>query len=88
MRKKWVFYVLFFTVLVVGFYFTLASIIPGYADKKFPSLNYVKPFTFTNQDGQQVTEKDVLGKVYVAEYFFYHMPQHLSKDEYQYAQNL
>ena len=70
MRKKWVFYVLFFTVLVVGFYFTLASIIPGYADKKFPSLNYVKPFTFTNQDGQQVTEKDVLGKVYVAEYFF------------------
>jgi protein SCO1/2 len=70
MRKKWIFYVVFFTLLVVGFYFTLARIIPGYADKKFPSLNYVQPFSFTNQDGGQVTQQDVLGKVYVAEYFF------------------
>lgn len=70
MRRKWVFYVVFFTVLVVGFYFTLAHIIPGYADKKFPSLNYVQPFSFTNQDGQQVTQQDVLGKVHVVEYFF------------------
>jgi protein SCO1 len=70
MKKKWLFYVVFFTVLVVGFYFTLARVIPGYADKKFISLNYVQPFSFTNQDGQQITQQDVLGKVYVAEYFF------------------
>ena len=70
MRKKWIFYVVFFTLLVVGFYFTIARVIPGYADKKFQSLNYVQPFTFTNQDGKQVTQQDVLGKVYVAEYFF------------------
>lgn len=70
MRKKWIFYVAFFTVLVVGFYFTLARVIPGYADKKFQSLNYVQPFNFVNQDGKQVTQQDVLGKVYVAEYFF------------------
>jgi len=70
MRKKWIFYIVFFALLVVGFYFTLARIIPGYGDKKFPSLNYVQPFTFTNQDGELVTQQDVLGKVYVAEYFF------------------
>lgn len=70
MRKKWVFYVVFFTVLVVGFYFTLAKVIPGYSNKKFQFLNYVQPFTFINQDGKQVTQEDVRGKVYVVEYFF------------------
>ena len=70
MRKKWIFYLVFFAVLVVGFYFTIARVIPGYADQKFPSLNFVQPFTFTNQDGELVTQQDVLGKVYVAEYFF------------------
>jgi protein SCO1/2 len=70
MRRKWIFYVGFFAVLVVGFYFTMAKVIPGYADKKFQVLNYVQPFSFTNQDGQQFTQRDVLGKVYVAEYFF------------------
>lgn len=60
----------FFTVLVVGFYFTLAKLIPGYTNKKFPFLNYVQPFSFINQDGQQVTQEDMMGKVYVVEYFF------------------
>ena len=70
MRRKWVFYIGFFTLLVVAFYFTMAKIIPGYSDKKFQVLNYVQPFSFTNQDSQQVTQDYVLGKVYVAEYFF------------------
>lgn len=70
MSKKAIFYILFFTILVVAFYFTLAKIIPGYSDKKFQVLNYVQPFNFTNQDGQRVTQDDVSGKVYVAEYFF------------------
>ena len=64
------FYIGFFTLLILGFYFTLTMIIPGYADKKFQFLNYVQPFTFTNQDGEKVSQQDVLGKVYVAEYFF------------------
>ena len=70
MSKKAIFYILFFTILVVAFYFTLGKIIPGYSDKKFQVLNYVQPFSFTNQDGQRVTQDDVSGKVYVAEYFF------------------
>jgi protein SCO1/2 len=70
MSKKAIFYTIFFTVLVVGFYFTLKGVIPGYGQRKFQVLNTVKPFSFTNQMGVPVTERDVQGKVYVAEYFF------------------
>jgi len=70
MSKKAIFYIGFFTVLVLGFYFTLARIIPGYGDRKFQVLNQVKPFRFTSQDGKTITEQDTYGKVYVAEYFF------------------
>lgn len=70
MSRKAKFYLVFFTVLVVGFFFVLKAVIPGYGDKKFQVLNQVKPFTFTNQDGKLISEKNVEGKVYVAEYFF------------------
>ena len=70
MSRKAKFYLVFFTVLVVGFFFVLKAVIPGYGDKKFQVLNQVKPFTFTSQDGKMISEKNVEGKVYVAEYFF------------------
>lgn len=70
MSRKAVFYLVFFTVLVLGFFFVLRAIIPGYGQKSFQVLNQVKPFTFTNQSGKLVTEQNVAGKVYVAEYFF------------------
>jgi protein SCO1/2 len=70
MSKRAAFYVIFFTVLIVGFFFVLKAVIPGYGEKSFQVLNQVKPFVFTNQDGKQVSERNVEGKVYVAEYFF------------------
>ena len=70
MRRKWIFYTAFFVLLAVGFYVVMTKVIPGYGDVKLPVLSYVQPFSFTNQDGKQVTEKDMEGKVYVAEYFF------------------
>lgn len=70
MSRKGIFYLVFFIVLIVGFYFTLKQIIPGYGKRSFQVLNEVKPFSFTNQDGKRVSEHDVEGKVYVAEYFF------------------
>src|SRR5579871_5575215 len=70
MSKKAVFYTGFFIVLFIVFYFVLTKIIPGYSDVKLPVLSNVQPFAFTNQDGKIITEKDVAGKVYVAEYFF------------------
>jgi protein SCO1 len=70
MRRKVIFYITFFVVLVVGFYVALTQVIPGYGDVKLPVVNKVQPFSFTNQDGQTTTERNVEGKVYVAEYFF------------------
>lgn len=68
-KKGWI-YVGFFSVLVLVFYFTLTNLIPGFDQKKVAPISSVKAFSFTNQDGQPVTDKDMLGKVYVAEYFF------------------
>lgn len=70
MSKKALFLTIFFTVLVFGFYFTLKNVIPGYGERQFQVLNYVRPFSFTNQDGDTISESNVAGKVYVAEYFF------------------
>ncbi|MBC7873395.1 MAG: SCO family protein [Ferruginibacter sp.] len=72
MSKKKLFYISFFVVLALGFYFILTLVIPGFGKKKVPPVSFVKPFSFTNQDGERITEKDMAGKVYVAEYFFTH----------------
>jgi protein SCO1/2 len=72
MSKKKLFYIGFFVVLALVFYVILTLIIPGFGDKKSPPVSFVKPFSFTNQDGKKVTDKDMIGKVYVAEYFFTH----------------
>lgn len=70
MSRKKLFYIVFFVLLAVGFYFALTFIIPGYAKRKVAPVSFVRPFSFTNQDGNKVTEKDMAGKVYVAEFFF------------------
>jgi protein SCO1 len=71
MSKK-LFYIGFFVALVLIFYFVLTKVIPGFGKKQVPRVSFVQPFSFTNQDGREVTEKDVKGKVYIAEYFFTH----------------
>ena len=70
MNRKTLFYLLFFSVLVLGFFFVLSKVIPGFANTRFPPLGYVESFAFTNQDGKTITQKDVAGKIYVANYFF------------------
>jgi protein SCO1 len=70
MSKRFLFYVLFFAGLAVGFYFIMTLLIPGYGRVKLPVLNKVQPFAFHDQDGKPITEREVAGKVYVAEYFF------------------
>src|SRR5690349_21631007 len=70
MSRKAKFYLIFFALMVVGFYVALTQVIPGFGKVKLPVLNYVKQFSFINQDGKRVTNQDVAGKVYVAEYFF------------------
>jgi len=51
------------------FYFLL-SFTKGFFDVKLPVMSYVQDFSFTDQNGQTVTQKNIEGKVYVAEYFF------------------
>jgi protein SCO1/2 len=70
MKRKIIFYALFFTVLIILFYAAISKIIPGYSEVKLPILNTVEPFFFTDQEGKLISQKDVDGKVYVAEYFF------------------
>ena len=70
MNRKTIFYIVFFLVLVVGFYVTMSQLVPGFGKSKLEPIGRVLPFAFTNQDGKIVTENDVAGKVFVAEYFF------------------
>ena len=61
---------MFFVLLFGLFYFAMTRIIPGFGDPKMPVLSYLQPFAFTNQEGKVITNKDVEGRVFVAEYFF------------------
>jgi protein SCO1/2 len=70
MSKRKIGYILFFGVLILSFYFLITALIPEFSKGNTAPIGFIRPFSFTNQDGQQVTEKDVNGKVYVAEYFF------------------
>ena len=70
MKKKTIIYIGCFVLLFAGFYYGLTLTIPGFGDVKLPVLSYVQPFAFTDQDNQVITQKDLTGKVYVAEYFF------------------
>jgi protein SCO1/2 len=69
MKKKIITYSVFAVVLLSAFYISL-SFTKGYFDVKLPVMSYVQHFSFTDQNGQTVTEKNIDDKVYVANYFF------------------
>ena len=69
MSKKTIFYLFFFTILLLGFYYFLFKGTDNWK-VKMPVLNYVQAFSFTNQDGEAVTDKNLLNKITVVEYFF------------------
>jgi protein SCO1/2 len=67
-KKAWL-YLGIFGVLLTGFYIALMAT-TDFAKEKLPVLSTVRPFSFQRQDGQIISEKDLTGKVYIAEYFF------------------
>ncbi len=70
MRKKLLFYVVFFVVLITAFLFFVFKD-EDLSKSLLPVINAnVEDFSFINQDGKPVTQNDIDGKVYVAEYFF------------------
>jgi protein SCO1/2 len=69
MSRKFIGYTLFFILLTaIFFYFVFAGTDNWKA--KIPTVSYVKPFSFVNQDGRTVTQDNMKGKVTVVEYFF------------------
>ena len=54
-------------------------------DSGYSSIHTIPSFSFTDQDGQTVTEKTVEGKIYVADFYFYQVRQYLSEDDGQYG---
>jgi protein SCO1 len=69
-KRKLAFLGGFFILLIIGFYFALTRLVPGFGEPALPVLSYVPPFSFEDQEGRTITDKDLAGKVYVAEYFF------------------
>ena len=71
MKKKiWILYIVFFAVLLGGFYLAIFRE-PNFSDSKLAVINPSIPdFQFVNQDGKTISQKNTEGKVYVAEYFF------------------
>ena len=69
MKRRYWWYTGFFIVLIGVFYLLLFAG-NDYYKVKLPVLTYVKEFSFIDQNGKAFTDRDVEGKVYVAEYFF------------------
>jgi len=67
-KKAWL-YLGIFGVLLAGFYIALMAT-TDFAKEKLPVLSTVRPFSFQRQDGELISEKNIPGKVYIAEYFF------------------
>jgi len=70
MKRNWILYLGFFLLLFTGYYLFVFSQ-TDISQSNLPVINnYVQPFSFTDQNGETITDKDVEGKVYVTEYFF------------------
>lgn len=68
-KNKTLKYILFFGAIVVIFFIATFAGTDNWKTKA-PILSYVKPFTFTTENGQPFTQKDMLGKVCVVNFFF------------------
>ena len=69
MKRKTLLY-LGFSVLLFGAFYAFLDANIDSSKSRLPVLNIVKPFSFERQDGRQISEKNVAGKVYAAEFFF------------------
>jgi protein SCO1/2 len=69
MSKKGISYLVFFGLLLGGFYYAMIKY-TDFEEVKLPVLNTVQPFAFLRQDSAMAAQKDVRNRIYVAEYFF------------------
>ncbi len=58
-----------FIILIFGIW-AIPKIVANYGETKMPTIGVVPDFSFTNQNGQAITNETYDGKVYVVEFFF------------------
>lgn len=58
-----------FIILLFGIW-AVPKIVDRYSEKEMATIGKVRDFSFTNQNGETITNKTYEGKVYVAEFFF------------------
>ncbi len=68
-KRKLLIYGIAFVVILLGFFYFVFQGTDNWKSK-LPVISYVKPFAFVNQAGDTVTQAQLAGKVYVANYFF------------------
>lgn len=69
MKKNYSYIGVSFIILVFGIW-AIPKIIHTVSKPELETVGQVPDFSFTNQDGKKITNKDYEGKVYVAEFFF------------------
>jgi protein SCO1 len=68
-RTKLLIYFTAFLVILLSYFFFLFRGTDNWKSK-LPVISYVKPFSFVNQQGDTLYQQQMVGKVYVANYFF------------------
>ncbi|MFK8060388.1 MAG: SCO family protein [Polaribacter sp.] len=69
MNKKYSYIGITFIILLFGIY-TVPKVVNHFKKADLHTFNKVPNFSFTNQEGKTITNKEYEGKVYVVEFFF------------------
>ncbi|MGB0838324.1 MAG: SCO family protein [Flavobacteriaceae bacterium] len=72
-KRDWSYILVSFVVLIFGIW-AVPKIVDRMQGHELVKFEKVPDFSFTNQDGEIITQKDFEGKVYVLEFFFTSCP--------------
>ena len=56
-------------------------------DEAFDDIHTIADFKFQNQKGNWITQDDLDGKLYVANFFFFHLPKCMPSNDGEFAQS-
>lgn len=69
MKKNYSYIGISFVILIFGIW-AVPKIVDKFSQPDLVTIGKVMPYSFTDQNGKTITNKDYEGKVYVAEFFF------------------
>ena len=73
MKRDWSYVLISFVVLIFGIW-SVPKIVDRFQREELITFEKVPKFSFTNQNGETITNADFDGKVYVVEFFFTSCP--------------